>query len=425
MRTAQWTGVVALVSLLLFLGLAVPEIRLLALVLPLVAYLAFASIFRPDPPRIEASRSVDRVTVFEGDRPEIRIRIANKGPALEFLEVYDPVPAEAEVVEGSNYLVVQLLPEEVQEFRYAIHLPVKGQYEVGPLEIRSRDLLGFFVHQDVAADAETITTSPRRIPLRSLDLPARSTRPWLGQIPSRRAGSGTDFWAIRDYVSGDSLRRINWKASGRLDTLLSNEYEGEHSADYVLVLDAREEAAHGPVGGDAVEMGVRASASLAAKLLEERNRVGIIVLRSVLDWVYPGFGRRQLNRLVEALVSVRPGGEWTLGHLPWVLDRFFPARSELIVITPLVDHRTRDAVAEYKARGHGVVVLSPSMIDLEAEFLGTQSSWVRVATRLLRLEREANLARLRRIAPVADWKPDQPLPMALKEVEARRPIPAR
>ncbi len=419
MRTGQAAWVVGLASLLLILGLIIREEGLIALAVPLVVYLALGVVFRAQEPAVRVFRSVDRDTAYQGEELTVNLRVENLGRSLEFLELQDSVPPELELLQGSSYLVTQLQPKEAREFQYRLNLRVKGKYTLGPILMRSRDLMGFFVHEATVENSLTLVVSPRGEDVRKVKIGTRTTRPWLGQIPSRSPGLGTDFWSIRDYASGDEMRRINWKASSRLASLFTNEYEGEKSADFVIILDAREEAALGPVHDNAVEMGVRATISLASKLLENRNRVGLIVMRSVLDWVYPAFGRKQLPRIVEALVTVRPGGEWTLGHLPWILMRFFPPRCQLIIISPLVDRRAREAIAEMKARGFDAVVISPSMVDIEASLM-EENERVRVAHSILRFERDVDIASLRRFAPVADWKPGEPLAVAMKEVETRR-----
>lgn len=424
MRTGQTTGLLVVTAVLLVVGLGTSDGRLLALTIPFLAYLAIGSLLPGVTPRIEVTRRVEKETAYAGERLQVSVTVRNLGPSLEFLELRDQVPGELEVVEGSNYLVLPLRQGETKELRYTVALRAKGKYNIGPMFLRSRDLLGLYFTEHRYEDDVGLNVSPRGEDVGRVAIHPKAVRPWLGQIPSRAAGPGTDYWAIRDYVSGDELRRINWKATGRLDTLLTNEYEGEKTADFVIILDAREEAAYGPIYDNAVEMGVRATISLARKLLEERNRVGLIVMRKVLDWVYPAFGKRQLHKLLEALLTVRPGGVWTLGHLTWVLSRFFPPQSQLIVITPQVGRATREAVAELKVRGFESIVVSPSTLAIEAE-LRDDNVRLRLAHAILRLERERNLFRLRRYAPVADWIPGQPLALALKEVETRRRVLAR
>ncbi len=92
----------------------------------------------------------------------------------------------------------------------------------------------------------------------------------------------------------------------------------------------------------------------------------------------------------------------------------------MVIITPILDRATREAVAELRIRGFDSVVISPSMVEIESGLLGAGDEKIRVARAILRLERQWDISRLRHYAPVADWSPGQPLALALKEVETRR-----
>lgn len=424
MRTRLTVWIAGSAVALLLLGLLAPSGRLLALALPLAIYLALSTVFAAPKPVIRADREVSREEAYEGEEVQVRLSITNQGRPLELLEVQDRVPPGVQVTEGSAHALFPLRRGERYDLTYSVLLRTKGRHRLGPVLLRSRDVTNLHVHESMEGATTEIRVSPRREDLRRVSIPTSVTRTWLGQIASRTVGLGTDFWSIREYVPGDERRRINWKASARLDALLINKLEAEQSGDFVIVLDAREDAAAGPAGENAVEMGVRAAVSLSARLLEERNRVGLVVLRAVLDWVYPVFGRRQLPRLTEALVNVTPGGQWTLKHLPWVLDRFFPPRAQIVVISPFVDPEAREAVLELRARGFEVLVLSPSTLSLQRQALEKKESTpaAEVAYRLLRLERDAQLALLKGLVPVVDWRPGEPLALPLKEVERRRRV---
>lgn len=419
MRTTHGAWIVSISALLLIVGLTALEVRVVLLILPLLVYLALGIALRPKTPVLEVERVLSRDTTHPGEVIGVTIKVQNRGPPVEFLELQDDLPQELQVVKGSTYLITRLERGQSRAFNYSVKPRTKGRFRFGPMKLRGRDLLGFFVHEDEMEVVESLMVPPIGEDVRKVDLRVWRTRPWLGQIPSHTPGPGTEFWAIRDYVSGDEMRRINWKASSRLDSLFTNEYEGERSGDFVIILDAREEAAHGSAEENALEMGVRATVSLAQKLLESRNRVGLIVMRNVLDWVYPGFGKQHLPRILEALLAARPGGVWTLGHLPWILSRFFPPKVFLIIISPILDQMAWNAIAEMKAHGLDAVVISPSMIDLEAVSM-EEGERTQVALSLLRLERECNIARLRQLALVADWRPGEPLAVALKVVDPRQ-----
>ncbi|MDX1534563.1 MAG: DUF58 domain-containing protein [Thermoplasmata archaeon] len=423
MKTELGAWIFGIAALLLVVGVVTQEVRILALIIPLAVYLALGMVFGSPRPNVRVRRRVDRENAFEGDKIHVSVTVENRGPSIELLEIYDPFPAELALADGTNYSVSSLQRHEVREIEYDVAMRVKGRHLLGPVRLRSRDLSTFFIHETVEGEAQPVLVSPGVERLDRATIPVNRTRPWWGQIPARAPGIGTEFWSIRDYTSGDEMRRINWKASARFDELLSNEYEGERSGDFILVLDAREEAAAGTAYVNAIEMGVRAAVSLADHLLEGRNRVGLITMRSVLDWVYPAFGRRQLDRIVQSLVEVRPGGQWRLKHLPWVLGRFFPSGSHLIIISPEIDASTRSAIIEMKSRGFDALVLSPSALDLEMKH-AKENPRVETAYEILKLERSAELGLLRSYADVADWKPGEPLALALREVGRRRRVRA-
>src|SRR6185437_14975079 len=67
----------------------------------------------------------------------------------------------------------------------------------------------------------------------SVELASRS----VGARLQRRRGEGTEFQELRDYRVGDSLRKIDWKATARSSRLISREYRDERNQQVVLMLD--------------------------------------------------------------------------------------------------------------------------------------------------------------------------------------------
>src|SRR2546426_220972 len=166
------------------------------------------------------------------------------------------------------------------------------------VRVRSLDPLALGAEDAVLSVEARLVVAPTMEDLRRTKLQPRRTRPWFGQVASRQIGAGTDFWGVREYTAGDEVRRINWKASARLDRLFTNEYEGERSGDVVIVVDARRESFIGTETDNPIEHGVRAALGIAEHVLASKNRVGLIVQREVLDWVPPAFGRKQLYRIL-------------------------------------------------------------------------------------------------------------------------------
>ena len=412
-RLASWLAGVA--STFVVLSLLFLNWRLQLLALPPIVLLALAGIQPLTAPLVDVVREVSRDRAAVGQEIRVRVRVANRGPRLDLVELFDEVPRELDIAKGRPHLALAIDAGEEVSLEYSVIPRVKGRYVLGPLVARSTGALGL-EYEDVVAGARTpIAIAPPMEEVRRAKVQPRRTRRWIGQIQSRQIGHGSEFWGLREYISGDETRRINWKASARFDRLITNEVEGERSGDAVIVLDARHESLVGPLPRSTTEAGVRAALTLASKILEDRNRVGLVVQRQVLDWVYPAFGRKQLYRILDALIRVRPGGEWPFDSIVWVLERFFPRNCQVILVSPLLDRGATETVVDLAARGFGVTIVSPSPVEIERAMYADDPT-LEVAYRLMRMERETAVSALRRYADVVDWDPRQPLAAALKGV---------
>lgn len=416
MRTSLASGLATTSLVFLIAAMVLTSWQLVLLALPPAVILAVGAFFPPPVPNLVAARSVSRERAQAGIPVEVELSIHNEGPSLDFLEVVDVLPRELIVSRGTNHAIAGVESGGTFRLRYAVRPAIKGDFRIGPVRVRALDPLGLGAEDATLPVESRIVIAPPMEDLRRAKLAPRRTRPWFGQVASRRIGIGTDFWGVRDYVPGDEVRRINWKASARIDRLFTNEYEGERSGDVVIVLDARREAFVGTEADNPIEHGVRAALGLADNVLASRNRVGLIVQRDVLDWVPPAFGRKQLYRILDHLVHVRPGGEWPFAHIAWVLERFFPRDALVVLISPLSDPTALAALMGLAAGGYDVSIISPSPLAIEWR-LGDQGTEHETALRILRIERENLISKLRRVAHVIDWDPSTPLALPLRRIE--------
>ena len=421
MKTSLVAGLLGGAAILIALAFLARSWRAVALVVPLLLYLAMGAILAPPKVRVAVVRVLSHERTAVGRAVEVRLRLVNEGTRLAGLEVFDNLAESLEVVKGRPHVFVDLRPREAFEFAYTVVPFVKGEYVVGPLLMRARDPLGLHYEEARSGEEARLVVAPRMEDVRRVRVVPRRVRMPIGLVRSRQIGVGTEFFSIRDYAPGDETRFINWNATARRDRLLTNEYEAERSGDAVIILDARAESEVGPVARSTTEAGITATVSLAAKILETRNRCGLIVQREVLDWVYPGYGRRQLYRIVDALVHVRPGGEWPFEHVTWVLARFFPRDAQIVIVSPLLDAKAMEVVADLRGHGFDVLVVSPSPIEVERAAFGADP-YATLSYRVLKMERDAMIQGLRGYADVVDWDPSQPLAVALKGV---RPYPRR
>ena len=404
----------------IIVGLFLANGSFVALSLPIVLYLAIMSLFMEEADaKLEIERRLSESRIMAGDTIEVEIIIKNTGSKIELLEIVDNLPDYVTLMEGNNRALLSLDEGEEQSFSYVLDCPLRGRYLLEAMDLNIMDSGRLHKVNAKMTDVSEFSVVATVEPMKGVKIAPRKTRNWVGMIKSRRVGIGTEFYGIRDYVSGDEMRKINWKASSRYDKLVTNEYEAECSGDITIILDARVEANVGFIENSTVEHGVRAASTISQHILADKNRVGLIVLRDIIDEVYPAFGKRQFYKLSEHLLDVKPMGLLPFENVGWMVTSYFPLESQIIVISALTDREIISTIGDLCARGYDVVVISPSPAGLESLMIDDSAS-KDMAFRILNMERNNLITELNRYARIIDWDTDDPLAKALKGVEISR-----
>ncbi len=212
---------------------------------------------------------------------------------------------------------------------------------------------------------------------------------------------------------------MNWRASLRLGKLYVTQRQRERNADVVIMLDTLAEVGAPP--DSTLDHSVRAAASLATAYLARKDRVGLVSYGGLIDWAKPASGRVQYERLADALGRTGVVFTYVAKDLGVVPPRVLPPRALVVAVTPLLDPRFTRAALDLSARGFDLVALVVSPVEITRAALGP-SRTVDLACRLWALERRAQLADLRRQGIlVLDWRPPEPLDVALAGSSRRRP----
>jgi uncharacterized protein (DUF58 family) len=421
MYTKRVPVLVTLSVLLILTSLAMKDWRPAILILP-IASLFFISnnLFSSPEIAVKAQREVTPTRIAIGETSRITLEIFNEGKErISFLEVYDKLPAEVNVVENANHLILYLDPGEKVTVSYEILCPRRGRYYIGPLHLRSKDPLSFRFAENTLAPPAELYVLPDIERLKPTDLGVRQTGPWPGIFHSRRSGIGSEFYGLRHYVPGDELKRIHWKASARMAELITIENVSERSTDIVIVLDTGKGSNLGTPPRTTLEYGVSAAGSLASLLLTLGNRVGLITHGKNRAWLSRDFGKRHLQRVLNQLAAAEPGEAYMpIGYFGEPL--FLGPKAQIILISPLLDQKVPNAVRDLAVKGYSTIVISPSFTGLVDHQTDEATE---TAYRILALERRNLMMELRRYATVIDWNPNLPLRTVLKEVRKwRMPI---
>jgi uncharacterized protein (DUF58 family) len=135
----------------------------------------------------------------------------------------------------------------------------------------------------------------------------------VGQHLGRHRGSGLEFEQYRAYEPGDEPRRVDWKLYARSDRFFVREATKDSPLTVWVIIDATASMAQADTRRPDYSK-FAAAKLLAACLVEiacmQGEPVGMIGIGHTLQFVPPGAGTRQRDRLFAALDSLSCGGAW-------------------------------------------------------------------------------------------------------------------
>jgi uncharacterized protein (DUF58 family) len=409
-KLGAYVGLAAL-GLLAALALRLPELVLFAGPFALVAAVGALQVRAP---RIDVAVELDRERALEGELLDVEIRLWPREGA-EQVDMLLELPPGLEVDEGMNPTTLHLSAGEERLVPLRLRCDRWGAFAVGRIHLRAHDQFGLFRHEAAIDRRQALKVYPAQESVRTLLRPSE-TQVFSGNHVARQKAEGIEFADIRQFVAGDRVKHVNWRATARRGELWVNEHHAERNADVVIFLDVFAEARRG--GRSTLDPALRAAATLAVRYLRQRDRVGFVSFGGTLNWLLPATGTRQLYRIVDAMLDTQIFLTYAWRDLVVIPRRTLPPQALILALTPLLDDRAVTALLDLRARGFDLVVIEISPLEFVARPRGAADE---LALRLWRLRRDAVRGRFERAGiPVAVWNDESSLAVAVEEVDAFR-----
>lgn len=334
--------------------------------------------------------------------------------AVDQVELLFDLPPGVEVADGDEARTLRLKAGAERVIQFTLRCTRWGAFELGDVEVRARDPFRLVVWRERHAGSHRLKAYPSEVSLRRILNPVE-TQVFAGSEVARVRDDGIEYADIRDFVPGDRVRSVNWRASARRQTLVVNERHPERNTDVVLFLDSFVDVRNG--GRSVLEDAVRAAAVVATRYLERRDRVGLVGFGGILRWLQPGMGVTQRYRLIETMLETGVEPTYTWGDVNLLPARILPPKALVIALTPLLDPRFVTALEDLRARKFDVAVVEVDPVPLvEAGTRGVEP----LAYRLWILHREVLRARLERHGiGIGRWSGGE-LELAVEEVRTYR-----
>jgi uncharacterized protein (DUF58 family) len=419
----MWTRKAALmltsgISLIL-IGMMISNFQLMIAGLTFISFLAING-WVSGHSDLEITRTINgtettMANVYKGDDVIVELTISNNSyRRTQQLEVFDNVPHEMKMRQGINQMRMNLGPGQSARIKYRVRCPLRGHYTLGPVSVRYRNVFNLFANESKVQDRTDITVFPQVREIEEALLRSNVPKMYTGATTLKTPGPGMEFYSLREYLPGDAFRSINWKAYARTGELMVNEKTRDAVTDVFIILDTRDVSRIGTVLKNPLEMGTIAAASISNYFIRRRDSVALVTYGERMDYLPPETGDNQGYKVLSNLAAVRAKGSMPLQAVTNAMSSRMSRGSPVFIISSLEgDGTTLPAIRNLAARGHEVIVLSPSSIDLERLI----SRIPRMSYEVLKLERQNRLTAISGYgAKVIDWMPDVELSQALLQV---------
>lgn len=240
-----------------------------------------------------------------GDENPVKVDIKNKYSFKIYTKVIDEIPfqfqkrdflIEKEIEAGKNTL-----------FQYILEPKERGEYSFGALNIFASSPLGFVSRRFTFQKDAMLPAYPSFIHLRKYELMALQNEFLLGGIKKiRKLGHTMEFEQIKEYVPGDDVRTINWKATSKTNRLMVNQFQDEKSQRIFMLIDKGRTMKMPFKGLSLLDYSINASMALSHIILKKGDRAGMMTFsKKAENKVAADNKSGQLRKISESLYNIR------------------------------------------------------------------------------------------------------------------------
>jgi len=381
----------------------------------LVAGFAVDGLRHPGTGLLEVERELPR-TLSVGEEATVLLKLRNCGEVPLLARIADGCPPSLSPDE--EVLEVELPPHTWVERSYGVRPLSRGAFPFGPLQVRLKRRMGLAEHQLSLELGGEARVHPNLRNLARWELRARRDLLHLGGARRTRIlGREGDFERLRDFVTGDDIRHVDWKATARLRRPITRVYQAEKAQNLLILVDATRLMAARAAGLTKLDFAVNAALMLAFVGLMRGDRVGVAVFDdSVRAYVPPQLGHAQFGRILDLLFDQQPTRSFPrYREAARAIARDHRRRSLVVWLTDLLDgEQGRELLAALRALRGRHLSLVVAMDDPDVHALADsapvdrQALFVRVGAAELLDERAALVRRLvAEGAHVVDRRPEE------------------
>jgi uncharacterized protein (DUF58 family) len=240
-----------------------------------------------------------------GDENEIHIHIKNKYTFPIYTRIIDEIPLQFQLRNFNVYRKIKT--QDKDQYKYFIRPTKRGEYFFGNLNVYVSSPLRLVAKRYTFNNNQMVPTYPSYIQLRKYDLMAFTNNLFqFGLKKIRKIGNTLEFEQIKEYIQGDDIRTINWKATAKKNQLMVNQFQDEKSQNVYMVIDKGRVMKMPFNGLSLLDYAINATLVLSNVILKKHDKAGMLTFsKKVENRIAAEKRTSQMQLILENLYNIK------------------------------------------------------------------------------------------------------------------------
>ena len=364
-NSRKLVGIVILALVLLFFFLFSPSRVRFFSIFFLTSILVSFLYGRLNPFFITAHHVEEVIRGIKLQHMNVRIQVVNRSfLPISYFTIGDTT---GELFADTYNFLVNLRPFEKRIIDYPVRGDRRGEYILGPLRLKGKDPLGLFEWTKRIESPMRAIVYPT---IRSVDLQNRQGLPAGNiNINDKMYEDVTQFRSLREYVPGDDMKRINWKASAKTTKLYTMEFDSTLYFPALIVLNFCYEDYSARMRNQQVERAAEVAASLAFYYADLKQEIGFVTSGSITSdsvatstgdmlVVQGKSGYEHAQEILEVIAKLKPVDERAdFTSMLFRSGSSIAMGTKVLVVTPRVNESQAQSLIAARRKGLNIQVL--------------------------------------------------------------------
>ncbi len=238
------------------------------------------------------------------DHNTLTIKLSSKYPFKAGISVIDELPVQFQKRDFEHNIHLQKgIPHQ---FDYSVRPVERGEYIFGNLNIYASSPFRIIKRKFVFQKDQMVPVYPSIIQMQQYDFLAINNRlSEFGLKKIRRIGHTQEFEQIKEYIKGDDIRTINWKATAKKNQLMVNQYQDEKSQPIYSIIDTGRVMKMPFNGLKLLDYAINATLAFSNVALKRNDKTGMITFSKNIETFVPAVQKiSHLNTILEKLYNI-------------------------------------------------------------------------------------------------------------------------